>query len=145
MFMTYHIDWVNDVQPLTVDCNQHLAVLLQKVHHVSPVGEQQHETLVTWLITRLVKDFAGVSICPRKKALPENQHFIFLWIKVANNLIWLRFGKLNSGPSAFGHTWPQQFAPTLFNFTALKQLSSSHAWLLCQELVHNFSTTSEKY
>ena len=133
MFMTYHIDWVNDVQPLTVDCNQHLAVLLQKVHHVSPVGEQQHETLVTWLITRLVKDFAGVSICPRKKALPENQHFIFLWIKVANNLIWLRFGKLNSGPSAFGHTWPQQFAPTLFNFTALKQLSSSHAWLLCHE------------
>ena len=30
--MAYHIDWVNDVQPLTVDCNQHLAILLQKFH-----------------------------------------------------------------------------------------------------------------
>ena len=37
----------------------------------------QRESLIslrlTWLITRLVNDFAGVSICPRKKALRVNE------------------------------------------------------------------------
>ena len=32
----------------------------------------------TWLITKLVSDFAGVSICPRKKALHANENQIKL-------------------------------------------------------------------
>ena len=34
----------------------------------------------TWLITKLVSDFAGVSICPRKKALHANKNQIKLKI-----------------------------------------------------------------
>ena len=91
----------------------------------------------TWDSGNLVDHEAGQGLCRRLDLSAEEgtarESTFYMWIKVANNLIWLRFGKLNSGPSAFGHTWPQQFAPTLFNFTALKQLSSSHAWLLCHE------------
>ena len=96
----------------------------------------QRESLIslrlTWLITRLVNDFAGVSICPRKKALRVNElNFSLLWIKVANNLIWLRFGKKKT--------------PAKVHLAKLAHSSPHQLYLISTLLLNNFKILMHGY
>ena len=56
------------------------------------VDESEIRLTFTWLMTKLVSDFAGVSICPRKKALHTNESqtklkiLPFFVVKNAKNL-----------------------------------------------------------
>ena len=77
--MTYHIDRVNDVQPLTVDCYQHLAVLLQEFVIVnrlstcrSNTAAKIKEDFLDVSEIHLVDDQAGQRLC-RRLYLPAEE------------------------------------------------------------------------